>query len=302
VVNDDTLTRYMLKAFLDAFWDSLAALPWLLTIYVLFELLERRYEGGLKKVVASSKPMGPLVGALLGCIPQCGFSAVASALYCHRSISLGTLLSVYLSTSDEAVPVILAQPQKIGVLAPLLLSKVIIAMLAGFIVDAVVTTRKRSALSIAHNSDCACVEETHCCGHSHDKSKPLWIALIIFPVRHALQIFLFILAVSFCLNFAMYKVGENALSGLLLGGSVFQPLLTVLIGLIPNCAASVVITQMFLQNAISFGSAVAGLCSSAGLGLIVLFKEIPTVKEAIKITALLAGISLLSGIILNLLF
>ncbi len=288
----------MWHAFSEAFWDSLAALPWLLLIYVLFEFIEARYEGLLKKFVAGSQGMGPLVGALLGCLPQCGFSMVASALYCHRNITLGTLLAVYLSTSDEAVPVILAQPDKIGVLAPLLFSKVVIAMIAGFAVD-LFSARFGGASSNAHTSDCLCVVDAHCCGHKHDHSNPPWKVILLSPAIHALQISLFILGVSFALNIFVHEVGDAAIASALLGNSVLQPLIMVIVGLIPNCAASVVITQLLLKGSISFGSAVAGLSSSAGLGLIVLVKEIPTLGEAIRIIVLLASISFLAGVILN---
>jgi uncharacterized membrane protein YraQ (UPF0718 family) len=288
----------MVHAFVEALRDSLAALPWLIVIYLLFEYLESRYEGLLKRLVAHAQRLGPLAGALLGCLPQCGFSMVASALYCHRSISLGTLLAVYLSTSDEAVPVILAQPEKIEFLVPLLFAKVVIGMAAGFGIDALIP-RQAAPLASSHETDCMCVQETHCCGHKHDDTKPFWRVLLVGQARHALQIFLFILLVSFALNLLVGYVGETKLSQVLLEGSFLQPLIAVIIGLIPNCAASVVITQVFLKDGISFGSAIAGLCSSAGLGLIVLMKEAPSYKEALKIIALLAGISFLAGLILN---
>lgn len=289
----------MMNALTDAFWDSLAALPWLLATYVVFEFLESRYEGLLKKVVAGSHKMGPLVGALLGCLPQCGFSMVASALYCHRNISLGTLIAVYLSTSDEAIPVILAQPHKIGVLAPLLLCKIIVAMLAGFTIDLLgARFSKRSSLHI-HAESCACVTEAHCCGHKHDESRSFWRGLLFTPALHTLQIFGFIFAVSLALNLIVEHVGEAALSTVLLGNSLLQPFFAVVLGLIPNCAASVVITQAFLKGGISFGSTVAGLCASAGLGLIVLIKELPTLKEALKVIGLLASISFVAGVLIN---
>ena len=288
----------MIAAFTDAFWDCLAALPWLLVIYIMLELLEVRFEGLLKRFIARSQPLGPLVGALVGCVPQCGFSMIASALYCHRSISLGTLLAVYLSTSDEAVPIILAQPNQLIVLAPLLFSKVLIAMAAGFALDAFVARPTNAAV---HQQNCHCVEEAHLCAHRHDNSQPFWKNILIAPAYHTLQVFLFILAATFAFNLLLAEIGEARLHEVLLQGTIFQPLIAVLIGLIPNCAASAVITQVFLKGGISFGSAVAGLCASSGLGLIVLLREAPTTFEAIKIVGLLAGISFLAGLLINVL-
>ena len=288
----------MIEAFEDAFWDSFAALPWLLIIYILFELLESRYEGLLKRLMARSRPFGPLLGALVGCIPQCGFSMVASALYCHRTMSLGTLMAVFLSTSDEAVPIILAQPDQIAILAPLLFTKVMIAMLAGFSLDALLPRLK--AATTAHASSCHCVEDTHLCAHKHTESRSFWSRFFIAPGLHTLQVFSFILLVSWVLNILILGIGEQQIRQLFLLNSPLQPLLAVLVGLIPNCAASVVVTQIFLKGGISFGSAVAGLCASSGLGLIVLVKESPSTTEAVKIIGLLAVISFLAGIVLNL--
>ncbi|HEY3379755.1 MAG TPA: putative manganese transporter [Armatimonadota bacterium] len=313
----------------DALLDSLVMVPFLLLIYFFIEWLEFRYGGVIQRRIQQAGKAGPLAGALFGCIPQCGFSVIGSALYARRMITLGTLLAVYLSTSDEAVPVILAQPQRIGLVLPMILTKVIIALVAGFGIDLLFRdSRRHVAVShatvepvvvggteqplqsaAAHAHDEAEEGHTHdepveveaCCGHHVDDTSPrreLWL----HPVRHTTQVFVFVFLVSLGINYLDYAVGGSKnLSGYLLSNSAWQPVLTALVGLIPNCAASVAITQLYLGHAISYGSAIAGLCSSAGLGMLILLKENHDLRDTLRVLLLLLSVSIAAGIVIQML-
>lgn len=287
----------MMDVLVDAWKDTAAMVPFLLAVYVALELIERRFERATSRMMRTSRAAGPLLGALLGCIPQCGFSVIATTFYTQRAISLGTLLAVYLSTSDEALPVILAHPERAGLVLPILLTKVMVAILAGYAVDFIfgrVENKKREEAASP-----VCVHPSHCCEQGHSAGEPWWKSYVIHPAWHTLRVLVFIFAVSLAINLIILNVGEENLGKIFLGGTLFQPLAAALVGLIPNCVASVAITQIFLEGGISFGSAMAGLCASAGLGLLVLFRENKDMRDTLKVVGLLVGISYLAGIVVN---
>lgn len=291
----------LLDSVLDAAIDSLIALPILFVVYLSLELLEQRFEKSLKRSLKNAGRAGPFIGALFGCVPQCGFSVLAAALYAHRSITLGTLLAVYLSTSDEAIPVILAQPDKAGLVAPLILLKLVVAIVGGYLMDALLPPSFAALPAQAHEDQCHCDEKLHCCGIAHQREQSAWTHYFWAPLQHALRVFFFILVVSVGINLLLVYIGEDKLHLVFLQDSLLQPFLAVLVGLIPNCAASVAIAQVFLKGGISFGSAIAGLSASAGIGLLVLFKEENSLREIIKVVLPLAAISLFAGIIVDIL-
>lgn len=298
----------MLAIFLDALIDTSKMIPLLLIIYAGIELIEHNYGRKLTSIVQKADNTGPALGAVFGCVPQCGFSVISTALYTRRVITLGTLLAVYISTSDEAIPVILSQPNKAGIILPLIITKVIIAIIAGYAIDFILkNSNKTKKDESVEREICATSEEgcanihTHidkkgCCGHSCNSEKAGFKELIIHPIKHTLKVFIFIFATSLLINFIIFKVGEENLGKLFLGHSVLQPVLAALVGLIPNCAASVAITEVFLKGGISFGSTIAGLSASAGLGMLVLFKENKDLKDTLRIIGLLFGISTVAGI------
>lgn len=303
----------MSEIFLDALIDSAKMLPLLLVIYIGIELLEYKFGNKIKKSVQKAGTAGPLLGAAAGALPQCGFSVITTALYSQRLVTIGTLLAVYLSTSDEAIPVILSQPDKAGILLPLILTKVGIAIFAGYVIDFVF--RKRNRETLAHidsyysghdNPEHHHEEidnETACCGHHTSavtKKFPMK-EIFVHPIIHTLKIFVFIFSVSFLINLVFFFLGEAALTKLLLNGTIFQPIITALIGLIPNCASSVAITELYLQGVISYGSVISGLCAGGGLGLLILFKEEKSRREIWRIIALLFSISVVAGIAIQLL-
>ena len=290
----------MVAIFWETFSDTLAMMPWLLGIYIALEIFENRSESFLGEKISHRMGAAPLLGALLGCMPQCGFSVIAATLYARRCISRGTLLAVLLSTSDEAIPVILAQHDKAPLVLWLLLVKVILATVAGYAIDLVF---KKDALIKPHSPHGPVVPEgghRHCDCHAHGLGISRWKTFFLFPLKHTLKVSFFIFAVSLVIGEVVAKSGEEGLKHLFLAGTFFQPLIAVLVGLIPNCAASVAITEVYLKGAITFGSAIAGLSASGGLGLLVLLKENKDPKETAFIIGLLVFVSLTAGILLNL--
>ena len=304
-------TDYLFNIFLEALTDSAKMIPLLLIIYVGIELVEYKYANKIREAVQKAGVAGPAVGALTGSFPQCGISVVASALYTQRLATIGTLLAVYLSTSDEAIPVILSQPESTKIIVPLIITKIIIALIGGYAVD--FAFRKSNEETLAHikayaeGSDSKhhnhekILEEKACCGHSASPSSVEFNPreIILHPIIHTAKVFIFIFIVSFAINFAIVQMGEEAFAKLFLGDSIFQPFLVALFGLIPNCASSVAITTLYLKGAITYGSVIAGLCTSGGLGLLVLFKEEKDKKHVLRILLLLFGISVSAGYIIQ---
>ncbi|OGX13432.1 MAG: hypothetical protein A2351_03840 [Omnitrophica bacterium RIFOXYB12_FULL_50_7] len=285
---------------LDAFRDTLAMMPWLLGIYLLLEILENKSESFIGEKISHRMGVAPFLGALLGCMPQCGFSVIAATLYARRCISLGTLLAVFLSTSDEAIPVILAQQDKAPLVLWLLLVKVILATIAGYTIDLIFKKDTSREPHAPHAPVIPKGGHRSCDCHAHGLGIPRWKTFFLFPLKHTLKVSFFVFAVSLAIGLIIAKFGENVLKHTFFAGTFFQPLLAVLVGLIPNCAASVAITEVYLKGAITFGSTIAGLSASGGLGLLVLLKENKDRKENALIIGLLVFISLTAGILLNL--
>lgn len=301
----------MYEVLTDAFIDTAKMIPLLLVIYTGIEFVEYRFGRTIREKVKTAGKAGPLLGAGFGAVPQCGFSVISTALYTQRLISMGTLLAVYISTSDEAVPIILAHPNRAGIIIPLLAVKLVIAVAAGYAVDLMLrsstgpaevevcaTSAEEMTLESPAEDEHPSSSEEGCCGHHCAMDKPDYLELLLHPVIHTLKVFVFIFIVSLILNLVMFRVGSG-ISKILLNQSVFQPVIVGLIGLIPNCAASVAITEVFLKGGISFGSAVAGLSASAGLGMLVLLKENQNVRDTLKIIGLLYVISAAAGIVVQ---
>ncbi len=286
---------------LDALKDTLAMLPWLLGIYIALEIVQNKSESFVGEKISHRMAAAPLLGALLGCMPQCGFSVIAATLYARRCISLGTLLAVFVSTSDEAIPVILAQHDKATLVLWLLLVKVVLATIAGYTIDLIFRKDASKEPHVPHGPVVPEGGHRHCDCHAHGREIPKWKTFFLFPLKHTLKVLFFIFAVSLAIGFVVAKFGETGLDRIFLTGTFFQPLIAVLVGLIPNCAASVAITEVYLKGAITFGSAIAGLSASGGLGLLVLLKENKDREENALIIGLLVLISLTAGILLNLL-
>ena len=268
--------------------DSAKALPFLFLAYLLMEAAEHYQSAKMEQAIRGIGKAGPLVGAALGCIPQCGFSASASNLFAAGLLSRGTLLAVFLATSDEALPMLLGASSGREMILPLLGAKVIIGIVAGYAVDFVTNRWGRCRELFDLCEDCGCEEEG-----SGILKPALW---------HTGHILLYIFLLNLGLGLAMELLGEELLGKLLLEGSLLQPFVAALVGLIPNCAVSVLLTQLYLAGSLSFGSLLAGLCSGAGLGLAVLVKMNRSRRENVTITATLYAIAALCGLAVHLLF
>ncbi|MEI7850622.1 MAG: putative manganese transporter [Kiritimatiellales bacterium] len=289
----------MKEIFLSALLDSAGMIPFLLVIYFLVEWFERKFGGTIEHRLQKSAKAGPVLGALFGCVPQCGFSVVAASFYSRRLITTGTLLAVILSTSDEAIPVILAQPGRGGIVITLLITKLIIGVTAGYLIDLLL--RRRNPAEAIRDGHADEHHELGCCNHQLSGKTSRW-QLLKHPLIHTAKIFVFIFAVTLGLNGLIALVGQENLGRVLLRHSLLQPFLAALVGLIPNCAASVAIAEMFLKGGLSYGSAVAGLCCSGGLGLLVLLRENRDFKDTLRVIVLLVFISTVAGLAIQLLY
>jgi hypothetical protein len=299
---------------LDALIDSLKTIPLLLVVYIVIELIEYKLGNKIRENVERAGAAGPALGAIAGSLPQCGFSVVTTALYTQRLVTIGTLIAVYLSTSDEALPIILAQPDKAKIIIPLLLSKIAIALVAGYLID--FFYRKTNRVTLKHIKNYALhlddtshhhetvKDDVACCGHSTSSTAKTFSVKEIFlhPLIHTLKIFVYIFLASLAINLIIFIIGQDNLAVLLSAHIFWQPFLAALIGLIPNCVASVTITELYLSGIITYGAVIAGLCASGGLGLLILFKEEEHKKNAYRIIALLYGISVIAGLTFQYLF
>lgn len=277
----------MIDIILDTLIDSLKLLPFLFIAFLIIELIEHKLNKQTKKLVSKSGKVGPLIGSLLGLFPQCGFSVMATNLYVTRIITLGTLISIYLATSDEMLPIMLSQKIAFIEIIKLLGIKFICGIIWGFIIDLLLNKKSKK-----ENINYEICNEDHCNCHEEGVIKSTLI--------HTLKTLLFIMLVSFLLNMLLHFIGEDSLSKLFLKNSIFGPFISSLIGLIPNCGSSIVITELYLNGAISLGSAMAGLLTGSGVALLVLFKENKDIKENITILSLLYGLGVISGIIIEL--
>ena len=268
--------------------DTLKIIPFLFFSYLLMEYIEHKTSDKVKRTIHKSGKAGPFIGGLLGAIPQCGFSASAAGLYAGRIISLGTLIAIFLSTSDEMLPILISEAVDIKLIVQIVGIKVIIGMIAGFLIDFIMQFKEKSQAEEWKIHDMCEHDHCHC-----EKS------ILKSSISHTLQVTLFILIVNFALNFVIEFVGEEALANLFFTKPIIGELIAGLVGLIPNCASSVVITQLFLEGVISFGSMMSGLLVGSGIGILVLFRVNKGLKENMKILALLYAIGVVSGIILG---
>jgi hypothetical protein len=239
-----------------------------------------KMEGTMRKIGKT----GPLIGSCLGAVPQCGFSASASNLYTAGLLTEGTLIAVFLSTSDEAIPLLIGNPEGHGAIWKLIVCKIAIGIIAGFVIDFVLKKMKIQKSAVDLCEDCGCDEES---------------GILKPALKHTVKIAIFILIVNLILGFAIELLGHDRLNAILLSGSLAQPFITALVGLIPNCASSIIIAQLFAEGTISFGTAFAGLSASAGTGLLVLFRNDVDKIECLSLTAFLFGVSVLTGTILQ---
>lgn len=274
----------MKEIIFEAVLDGIKLVPFLFVAFLIIELIEHKFSKKQLKLVEKSGKFGPFIGSVLGMFPQCGFSVLATNLYVTRIISLGTLIAIYLSTSDEMLPILLSKNVEFNLILKILSVKLVIGMVFGFIID--LFFRKRSNKQDYH----ICKEEDCHCESGIFKSS----------LKHTFNIFLFVVIINFILNIIFEYLGNDYLSKLLLKNSIFGPFITSLVGLIPNCGSSVIITELFLNNAISFGSLLSGLLTGSGVAILVLFKSNKDIKENFKILCIVYLIGVLSGVVIDL--
>ncbi len=263
----------MADIILDALLDTAKLIPFLFLTYLAMEYLEHKTGDGSRKLIQKAGKFGPVIGGVLGIVPQCGFSAAASNLYAGRVITLGTLFAIYLSTSDEMLPILISEQVAGGTILKILLVKACTGIVAGLLIDFIL--RRKGVKEQEHIHDMCEHEHCHC-----EKG------ILRSAVSHTLQIALFILIVSFALNLVLHFAGEDALANLVLNKPILGPVLAGIVGLIPNCAGSVVITQLYLEGAMGIGAAMAGLLTGTGVGLLVLLRVNHNRRENLKILGL----------------
>ena len=274
----------MLAILKDSIIDSVKLIPFLWITYVLMEYWEHKTSNKSTKHIQKSRKMGPIIGGFLGAFPQCGFSVSATNLYVGRVISLGTLMAVYLSTSDEMIPIFLSEAVPILVIFKILGIKIVISIVMGILLDLIFSkqSQENQIQTMCEHANCHCEE-----------------GILKSSIRHTVNITFFIFLISLILNSVIVLVGEENIAQLVLNKPIVGPLIAGLIGLIPNCASSVILAELYIENMISAGTLMAGLLVGAGVGLLVLFRENSHRRENIQIVSLLYGIGVAFGVILE---
>ena len=289
------MSEEFLEVLLDTGIDALKLLPFLFITYLIMEYIEHKTGDKTKNIIKKSGKWGPVFGAILGIFPQCGFSAAAANLYAGRVITLGTLIAIFLSTSDEMLPILISEAAPIDIILKILATKLVIGIIAGVVIDFVGQAFKKKKEK--QENEEAVEEIGHMCEHEHCHCEKEGI--FKSSIKHTLNIFVFIIIISLVMNVAIYFIGEEKISNLILNMPVVGPLIAGIVGLIPNCASSVILTQLYLQNVISVGSMIGGLLVGSGIGILILFRVNENFKENIKIVTILYLIGVLSGIIID---
>ena len=273
----------MLDVLLDAVIDTLKLLPFLFLSYLLMEFLEHNSSDKARNLLRRSGQIGPLVGSALGVIPQCGFSAAAAGLYTGRIITMGTLIAVFLSTSDEMLPILISEGAPAGFVIKLLATKLVIGIVVGFTVDLLVKAmNKKRSITPEPQIEELC-ERENCDCHN---------GFFLSAIKHTLRVTVFILVFSLALNTIIHFIGKDTLSGVIFENSVLGSAISAIVGLIPNCASSVVLTEFYLEGFMSIGSLISGLLVNSGVALALLFRN----NRPIKNTLVIVGILLIAGI------
>lgn len=282
----------LLDCLLDSLKDCALMLPILFLAYLLMEFIEQRAGEKLNRVVAKVGVAGPALGGLLGAVPQCGFSGAIAGFYAAGIVTLGTLMSVFLSTSDEMLPILISSRIAPGEIVKILLFKVIGGIIAGFIIDGVLRLVKRQKVTDSEHIHDFC-EQEHC-----ECEENIWISAL----KHTAKVIVLIFIVTFVINFIFEKWGADFFRGIITNIPVLGEALMALIGLIPNCSASVLITELYVEGVVSAGQLIAGLMANAGVGLLVLFRLNKKLKENLMIVVLLYLCAVILGVLTSLIW
>lgn len=268
--------------------DSVKLIPFLFITYLIMEYIEHKTNEHVKATIKKSGKFGPLIGSLVGIFPQCGFSVSATNLYAARVITLGTLISVYLTTSDEMIPILLSEAVPIVTILTILGIKLLIGIVAGVVIDFVISKTKKEEQEEKIEEFC---EHEHC--HCEE-------GIVKSATKHTVNILIFIFIITLVINTIITIIGEEAIAGFISQNVILGPIIAGIVGLIPNCASSIILTELFVENVISMAILISGLLVNAGVGLLVLFKTNKDIKQNIKIVGLLYIIGVISGLILEL--
>ena len=279
--------KCMLDSLLDALIDTLKLLPYLFVAFIILEFIEHRLSKKNEKNLEKNQKYGVILGGILGALPQCGFSTIASNLFSNRVITTGTLLAIFLSTSDEMLPIMLSESVNIFLILKIIGFKVLVGILVGILVD-LIYKRKED-----HNH-----KEIHeMCEHDHCSCKEEGI--LLSSLKHTLKIGLFILIANVLISIIIFYIGEDKLSNLLIKKNILTYFLASLIGLIPNCASSVIITELYLSNFISIGTLLSGLLTGSGIGILLLFKNNKKMEENILVLSIIYFVGVIVGILVD---
>lgn len=277
---------------LDALIDSLKVLPFLVIIYIIIEIFEDKTISFFKN--KHTRGLGPLLGSGFGLVPQCGFGVVTTKLFSKKFITIGTLIAIYIATSDEAIPMMIANIRD-GKTALALLEfigiKVVYAIIVGYFLDIIFRKRELNTVDDIKETEVA----VGCCHHELKEEKK-WKEIILHPILHSLKLFAYILVINVLFGLMVYGIGEENIREFLNSNKYLQPLFACLVGMIPNCAASVLLTEMYIYDGmLCFAACIAGLVSNSGIAVAVLFKENKNVKE----NFLIIGIQFIAGLVLG---
>lgn len=272
----------MLEVIQDTLLDTIKLLPFLFVAFLIIEFIEHKLSNKQENIISKSGKLGPIVGAFLGAVPQCGFSVLATNLYVTRIISLGSLISIYLSTSDELIPLMISHNAPITKILSIVLIKVVIGMISGFLIDLLIRKTTKSDFVLCEDEDCDC-------DHSIIKSSLI----------HTLKIAFFIFIITFLINILFHYVDLSFLESALKNNKILTPFIASLIGLIPNCASSVMISELYLNNLISLGTTLSGLLTGSGVAIMVLVRKNKNISENLFIIGLIYIIGVIWGLLFN---
>jgi len=277
----------MLDVLLDALMDTLKLIPYLFVTFLLLEIIEHKFSKKSEKILEKNKKFGPLIGGLLGGLPQCGFSAIASNLFSSKVITIGTVVAIFLATSDEMLPIMLGEKVDPKLMFGIVGFKVILGIIVGLIVDFIYKNKTEKNHESIHHM----CEHDHCdCAHSN---------VFVSSLLHTLKTVIFVVVANILIGIAIFYIGEDNISNLLLNHNILGYFISSLIGLIPNCAASIIITEVYLNKLISIGTLIAGLLTGAGLGILLLFKNNKNMKENLTILGIVYFVGVIAGIIID---
>ena len=302
--------EFVLDVVIDALKDTAELIPFLFVTYVVISLLDLFASDKTTAAIQRAGHAGPLIGGVLGVVPQCGFSAMGASLYADRIVSLGTFVAVILSTSDEMLPLLLAEHVEVGLLARILVTKAVLGVILGFAIDLVLrAVLGRTSLAGVDESDAGEEQDEDAefdpsayscdcgCGEPLTRGQTAWWVVVNSAYR-TFQVVVFIFVVSVLLNALIALVGEDTLASFLSGNAVVATLVSGLVGLVPNCAASVVLTQLYIDGVLGFAPMIAGTLVAGGAGYLVLFRMNGNMRENAAIVGIVYALGVCVGLVM----